>query len=106
MTNDGMTNDEMTNDRMTNDEMTNDQCTNLPVYRVYRDGRGDLKEWLREALRDYYGRHGRLPGSVVVHKSLVREAAEALAALELPRLPVKGVGGCLVPEVWLPIEVE
>jgi len=36
----------------------------------------------------------------------VREAAEALAALELPRLPVKGVGGCLVPEVWLPIEVE
>ena len=111
MTNDGMTNDRMTNDRMTNDQCTNlpvthNQHTNLPVYRVYRDGRGDLKEWLREALRDYYGRHGRLPGSVVVHKSLVREAAEALAALELPRLPVKGVGGCLVPEVWLPIEVE
>jgi hypothetical protein len=46
---------------------------------------------------------GGCRGSVVVHKSLVREAAEALAALELPRLPVKGVGGCLVPEVWLPM---
>ena len=31
------------------------------------------------------------------------EAVGALAALELPRLPVKGVGGCLVPEVWLPM---
>jgi len=72
------------------------------TYRVYRHPYGDLKERLREALRDYYGRHGRLPGSVVVHKSLVREAAEALAALDL-RLPVKGVGGCLVPEVWLPL---
>ncbi len=91
----------MTNGEMTNDKMTNDQRTNLPVYRVYRDGRGDLTVRLREALRDYYGRHGRLPGAVVVHKSLVREAAGALAALELPRLPVKGVGGCLVPEVWL-----
>jgi len=39
-----------------------------------------------------------------VHKSLVREAVEALAALDLPRLPVKGVGGCLVPEVWLPMD--
>ena len=72
------------------------------TYRVYRHPYGALKERLREALRDYYGRHGRLPGSVVVHKSLVREAAEALAALDL-RLPVKGVGGCLVPEVWLPL---
>jgi hypothetical protein len=39
----------------------------------------------------------------VVHKSLEDEAAKALAALDLPRLPVKGVGGCLVPEVWLAI---
>ena len=91
----------MTNGEMTNDKMTNDQRTNLPVYRVYRDGRGDLKERLREALRDYYARHGRLPGAVVVHRSLKEEAVGALAALELPRLPVKGVGGCLVPEVWL-----
>jgi hypothetical protein len=77
--------------------------TGMVTYRVYRYPHGDLTERLREALRDYYGRHGRLPGSVVVHKSLVREASEALAALELPRLPVKGVGGCLVPEVWLPM---
>ena len=41
---------------------------------------------------------------MVVHPSLKEEAAEALAALELPRLPVKGVGGCLVPEVWLPLD--
>jgi hypothetical protein len=75
--------------------------TGMVTYRVYRHPYGDLKERLREALRDYYGRHGRLPGSVVVHKSLVREAVEAMAALDLPRLPVKGVGGCLVPEVWL-----
>ena len=38
---------------------------------------------------------------MVVHPSLKEEAAEALAALGLPRLPVEGVGGCLVPEVWL-----
>jgi len=84
-------------DRMTDEQMTH----NPPVYRVYRADRGDLTERLREALRDYYARYGRLPGAVVVHKSLVREAAEALAALDLPRLPVEGVGGCLVPEVWL-----
>jgi hypothetical protein len=78
--------------------------TGMATYRVYRHPHGDLKERLREALRDYYGRHGRLPGSVAVHKSLVREAVEALAALDLPRLPVKGVGGCLVPEVWLAME--
>ena len=77
--------------------------TGMVTYRVYRHPYGDLKERLQEALRDYYARHGRLPGSVVVHKSLVREAAEALAALDL-RLPVKGVGGCLVPEVWLPMD--
>jgi len=77
--------------------------TGMVTYRVYRHPYGDLTERLREALRDYYSRHGRLPGSVVVHKSLVREAVEALAALALPRLPVKGVGGCLVPEVWLPM---
>jgi hypothetical protein len=75
----------------------------MVTYRVYRYPHGDLKERLREALRDYYARHGRLPGSVVVHPSLKEEAAGALAALELPRLPVKGVGGCLVPEVWLPM---
>jgi len=83
--------------------MTDEQMTHTRVYRVYRADRGDLTQRLQEALRDYYGRHGRLPGSVVVHKSLVREAAEALAALDLPRLPVEGVGGCLVPEVWLPM---
>jgi hypothetical protein len=71
------------------------------AYRVYRYPHGDLTERLREALRDYYARHGRLPGAVVVHRSLKDEAAKALAALDLPRLPVEGVGGCLVPEVWL-----
>jgi len=81
--------------------MTNNQPANLPVYHVYRNGHGGLTERLREALRDYYTRYGRLPGAVVVHKSLKDEAAKALAALDLPRLPVKGVGGCLVPEVWL-----
>jgi len=73
------------------------------AYHVYRYQHGDLMERLREALRGHYGRYGQLPGEVVVHKSLVQEAAGALAALELPRLPVKGVGGCLVPEVWLPM---
>jgi len=71
------------------------------IYHVYRDGHKTLPDLLREALRDYYARHGRLPGAVVVHRSLKEEAVGALAALELPRLPVKGVGGCLVPEVWL-----
>ena len=73
----------------------------MVTYRVYRHPHGDLTERLREALRDYYARYGRLPGAVVVHRSLKDEAAKALAALDLPRLPVKGVGGCLVPEVWL-----
>jgi hypothetical protein len=86
--------------------MTNNQPANLSVYHVYRNGHSDLTERLREALRDYYTRYGQLPAAVAVHRSLVREAVEALAALDLPRLPVKGVGGCLVPEVWLPIEVE
>ncbi len=78
----------------------------MVTYRVYRCQHGDLTERLREALRDYYNRHGRLPPEVVVHKSLAREAADALVALELPRLPVKGMGGCLVPEVWLQMPPE
>jgi hypothetical protein len=82
--------------------MTNNQPANLSVYHVYRNGHSDLTERLQEALQDYHARYGRLPGSVVVHKSLVREAVEALAALDL-RLHVEGVGGCLVPEVWLPM---
>jgi len=82
--------------------MTNNQPANLSVYHVYRNGHSDLTERLQEALQDYHARYGRLPGSVVVHPSLKDKAAKALAALDL-RLPVEGVGGCLVPEVWLPM---
>jgi len=37
----------MTNDQRTNLPVTHNRCTNLPVYRVYRDGCGDLTERLR-----------------------------------------------------------
>lgn len=73
------------------------------AYAVYRNGHGDLTERLREALRDYYARYGQLPPGVVVHPSLKEETAKALAALDLPQMPVGGAKGCLVPEVWLPL---
>jgi hypothetical protein len=63
------------------------------AYRVYRYPHGDLKERLREALRDYYGRHGRLPGSVVVHKSLVRGGGGGAGGAGIAPAPREGGGG-------------
>jgi len=74
------------------------------VYDIHRNGqekRHDLQAALRQAMTDFYRRHNTLPVEVVVHKTLVEQAQAALRALDLPKLPVRGSGGCLVPEVWL-----
>ena len=69
-------------------------------YEVYRDGRGSVRERIREAVRGYYARHRRLPVSVVVNPTEAEAAREALEALDL-KVRVESSGGCLKPEVWL-----
>ena len=56
---------------------------------------------IKAAVADFYRRHRSLPVELVVHKTLVEQAQAALGALDLPRPPVRGAGGCLIPEVWL-----
>ena len=77
------------------------------VHRNSHEKRRDLQALLRQALTDFYRRRGgALPAEIVVHTSLVEQARAALAALDLPQLPVRGSGGCLMPEVWLGWEEE
>jgi len=73
---------------------------------VYRNGDGNIEDRLRAALACFYERYHRLPIAVVVNPSEVAGAKAALRALDLPRLAVQSVGGCLVPEVWLGVPGE
>jgi hypothetical protein len=77
----------------------------MTQYLIYQDRKvPDLQTRLKQALADFYHRFNTLPAEVVIHKSLVDQAGAALTALDLPRLPLRGSGGCLVGEVWLGIE--
>ncbi len=75
-------------------------------YLVYRNGHGNIEDRLRAALAYFYERYHCLPIEVVVNPSEVAGAKTALRALDLPRLAVQSVGGCLVPEVWLGVPGE
>ncbi|MBN1955858.1 MAG: hypothetical protein JW900_12530 [Anaerolineae bacterium] len=81
--------------------------TAVKQYKVYRNGQhADLQTHLQAALGDFYQRQRRLPAEVVVHPSMMDKALAALAALDLPRLPIVPCGGCLANEVWLGIPGE
>jgi len=69
-------------------------------YEVYRDGHGDVRDRIEEAVADFYRRHNALPAEIVVPRSQVDEVATALKALGLS-IPVVTSGGCLAGEVWL-----
>jgi hypothetical protein len=73
-------------------------------YITYRNGIGDLTALLRLALASYREQHGSLPAGVVVHKTAICEAQQALKSLALSTLPAIGCGGCLVGEVWLAVD--
>jgi hypothetical protein len=86
-------------------------------YEIYRDGASKLRNHLQASIQAFYGRHGRLPVSVIVSKSktsqkdegeqtLEEKAKVALENLELPDLPVKTTGGCLAGEIWLEVGEE
>ena len=64
----------------------------------------DLESAVKDAVRTFYRRHGRLPVSVTVNPSRVEEVEAVLQKLELKNVPVKPLGGCLVWEVWLEAE--
>ena len=70
---------------------------------VYRNGTGPVEQRIKAAALDFCRSRHRLPASIVVHKSELDVAREAVKSLELSRIPVEGCGGCLVPEVWLEV---
>ena len=64
----------------------------------------DLENAVKDAVRAFYRRHGRLPVSVTVNPSRVEEVEAILQKLGLKNVPVRTLGGCLVWEVWLEAE--
>lgn len=71
------------------------------IFDTYRfDGNGDLARRIQNAVRDFHTRRGALPGLLVVHKSETDQARAIVGA----GLEVRGVGGCLVGEVWVRLQ--
>ena len=79
----------------------NDNATPFAVYCVGDVG-DDMTPALQRVLVVHRKRYGCPPVGLVVNKSLVGKARQALVTLGLASLEVKGNGGCLAWEVWLP----
>jgi hypothetical protein len=72
------------------------------MYITYRDGTGPVEARIEKAVRLFYADRRVLPAAIVVNPNELDGAREAIKVLAL-RTPVKSVGGCLVPEVWLEV---
>lgn len=75
------------------------------VFAAYQVGDvgDDMGPALRQVLGAHRERYGQDPVGVTVNKTLVGKAREALVTVGLPALEVKGCGGCLSWEIWLPV---
>lgn len=74
----------------------------MAIYLNYRNGYGDVEPRIRNAAKAFHSEHGLLPACIVVNPTELDKARAVCKALEL-KVPVKSIGGCLVPEVWLQI---
>lgn len=72
----------------------------MATFKTYRDGTGSLERRIERAVARFHKDRGRLPAAMIVHSSEVADARTAVQALKLA-LPVRGSGGCIIPEVWL-----
>jgi len=72
----------------------------MATYLTYRNGNGSLDDLVKEAVTHFHKRYGRLPGALVVHKTLLDEAVKVIGK----SVEVGGSGGCLAGEVWLRVE--
>lgn len=70
------------------------------TFLTYRNGNAAIEKRIKAAVAAFYERRGKLPTTLVVHKSELGDARAAVQTLGLG-LDVQGSGGCLVPEVWL-----
>ncbi len=74
----------------------------MGTFRTYRSGAGDVEERIKAAVGRFYRSQGVLPAAIVVNGRELDGARVAAETLALG-MPVKGMGGCLVLEVWLEV---
>lgn len=74
----------------------------MAEYLTARQTGATVQDRIKAAVAAYYQAHRALPAGIAVSPGEVAAAASATAVLEL-RIPVRGIGGCLVPEIWLEV---
>ena len=72
----------------------------MTTFKIYRNGKAEYPQHLKDAVAWFYARERRLPGTIVVPASELTEAQAAAKVLKLA-VEIGTTGGCLVPEVWL-----
>jgi len=67
------------------------------IFDSYPNANGNFEEYVKEAVKDFHHRYGKLPSLLIVHKSQV----DAVRRLVRDSLEVRGLGGCSSNEVRL-----
>ncbi len=77
----------------------------MATYLVYRPNAwgASMRERVRAALDVYRRECGGLPAGIAVNPREVEAARRVVADLGLD-VEVTGLGGCLIPEIWLTID--
>lgn len=74
----------------------------MTEYLTARPTGATVHERLKSAVAAYYQARRALPAAIAVNPAELPAAATAAAALGL-KIPVVGMGGCLIPEIWLEV---
>ena len=74
----------------------------MTEYLTARPTGATVQDRIKAAMIAYYQARRSLPAGIAVSPRELGAAVVATAALGL-KIPVEGIGGCLVPEVWLEV---
>lgn len=61
-----------------------------------------VQDRIKAAVTVYYQARRAMPAGIAVNPCELGTAVVATAALGL-KIPVEGMGGCLIPEIWLEV---
>lgn len=74
----------------------------VTTFATARPAGATVQDRLRAAVTAYYQDRRALPAGIVVSPGELDAAKAAAVTLGL-KIPVGGMGGCLVPEIWLEV---
>ena len=74
----------------------------MAEYLIARPTGVTVQDRIKAAVTAYYQARRALPAGIAVNPRELGTAVVATAALGL-KIPVEGIGGCLVPEIWLEV---